>query len=112
MYRETDAATAFTMARLGGKGIVVFEDGETKPMAEAFKQFDRMRFVVDFDEGQEKAVAVPKAETPEAPRKRRTQEELKAAIIKAYDGGNRTITEVMNMTGCTYATVKRYIEKG
>ena len=47
-----------------------------------------------------------------APQKklRRSSEELRAAVLEAWDNGNRTISQVMNMVDCTYATAKRYID--
>ena len=30
-------------------------------------------------------------------------------ILKAWNGGERSISEIMNITGCTHATVRRYI---
>ena len=41
---------------------------------------------------------------------RRSSEELRAAVLEAWDNGNRTISQVMNMVDCTYATAKRYID--
>lgn len=30
-------------------------------------------------------------------------------ILKAWNGGERTIKEIMEVTGCSYATVRKYI---
>ena len=124
MYRETDAVTAFMQYKLGGHGIMLHENGEIWPMAEAFKQFDNARFVVDFPEEKkepEKAVVVPKAETPEKQPDRmgkRSREEMmteEQRVLKAWNGGERTIQQIMELTGYSRYIVRKYIpinEKG
>lgn len=133
MYKETDAVTAFMQYKMGGNGIMLHENGEIWPMAEAFKQFDNARFIVDFPEEKkepEKAVAVPDAETPlddpfsriaarggtihDTPHRKRgkpTNAEkavIEERILKAWNG-ERSIQDVVRMTGYDYRTVRKYL---
>ena len=41
--------------------------------------------------------------------KRRSRKEVEAQILKAWNRGERKISEIMKITGCTYTTVRRYI---
>ena len=47
--------------------------------------------------------------TDTSKRKRRTAGEIQSAVIKAYDCGNRTITQVMEIAKVDYKTARRYI---
>lgn len=61
--------------------------------------------------------ADPVAETPEAnkmttdygKRKRRTAGEIQSAVIKAYDCGNRNISQVMEIAKVDYKTARKYL---
>ena len=48
-------------------------------------------------------------QTGKQKKKRRKSEDLEALIIKTYNSGEHTIKEIMDITGCTYATVRKYI---
>lgn len=41
--------------------------------------------------------------------KRKPPEQVKQEILKAWQGGDRTITEIMEITGYSYPTVHKYI---
>lgn len=41
--------------------------------------------------------------------KRRSRKEVEEQILKAWNRGERKISEIMKITGCTYTTVRRYI---
>jgi hypothetical protein len=85
-----------------------------------FKQTETTRFIVDFpDEPEpEKAVVVPEAETPEAKHrlgKRKADGQAEKEILEAWKGGDRSTKEIMEITGYSYPTVRKYIpinEKG
>ena len=42
-------------------------------------------------------------------RKRRTAGEIQSAVIKAYDCGNRNITQVMEIAKVDYKTARKYL---
>lgn len=42
-------------------------------------------------------------------RKKRTKREMQEAVLKAWNGGERSITEVMAIVGCTYQAARRYL---
>lgn len=121
MYKETDAVTAFMQYKIGGKGYILHDNGEIWPFKDSFKQFDNARFIVDFPDETpepEKAVAVPEAETPESKHrlgKRKADGQAEKEILEAWKGGDRSIKEIMEITGYSYPTVRKYIpinEKG
>lgn len=134
MYRETDAVTALAQYGLGRKGIALCENGEIWPIEDMFKQTEKTRFIIDFPDETpepEKAVVVPDAETSlsdpfsrlaarggvihDAPvhRKRGKPTNTEKAVIeerilKAWNG-ERSIQDVVRMTGYDYRTVRKYI---
>lgn len=119
MYKETDAVTAFMQYKMGGKGYILHDNGEIWPFKDSFKQFDNARFIVDFPDEKpepETAVVVPKAETPEngpVHRKRGKPTEaekknIEQAILKAW-AGEKSISEVVKITGYDYRTVRKYL---
>lgn len=101
------------------------------PMAEALKHLtykdkiivldgDRIRPIDDILSGLRFLI-----DEPEKPKQKKTQEEKKdqeekkekkntgvskeQEILKAWNGGERSIKEIMEMTGASYATVRRWI---
>ena len=137
MYKETDAVTAFMQYKMGGKGYILHDNGEIWPFKDSFKQFDNARFIVDFPEEMKEPVTsgyiVPAeaetpepasftvavtAETPEAKHrlgKRKADGQAEKEILEAWKGGDRSIKEIMEITGYSYPTVRKYIsinEKG
>ena len=91
MYKETDAVTAFMQYKIGGNGYILHDNGESWPFKDSFKQFDNARFIVEADGQAEKE------------------------ILEAWKGGDRSIKEIMEITGYSYPTVRKYIpinEKG
>lgn len=54
--------------------------------------------------------ADPVVETPEDnKRKRRSPQEIERAVIKAYDCGNRNISQVMEIAKVDYKTARKYL---
>ena len=51
---------------------------------------------------------VLKAETPER-RPRRSPGEIETAVLKAWNGGERTISQVMELAHVDYKTARRYL---
>ena len=51
---------------------------------------------------------VLKAETPER-RPRRTGKEIETAVLKAWNGGENSITKVMEIANVDYKTARRYL---
>lgn len=50
------------------------------------------------------------AETPESPKKkRRSGKEIEVAILKAWNGGERTISQVMELAHVDYKAARRYL---
>lgn len=121
MYRETDAVTALAQYGLGRNGIALCENGEVWPIDDMFKQIAKTRFIIDFQEEKpepETAVAVPLAEMPEVKHrvgKRKADGQAEKEILEAWKGGDRSIKEIMEITGYSYPTMRKYIpinEKG
>ena len=48
-------------------------------------------------------------EAEETKPKKKTRGEAEQKIIKAYNAGEKTIKQIMEETGCSYATVRKYI---
>ena len=48
-------------------------------------------------------------EAEETKPKKRVRGDAEQKIIKAYNSGEKTIKQIMEETGCSYATVRKYI---
>lgn len=95
--------------------VLFLKDGRILSLEELFSG---VRCLIDINNPAQVSIGVPvvpaqpKPEEPEKPkevRKRRSAKELEHEIIKAYNGGERTISQVMEIVGCTYATARRYL---
>lgn len=92
------------LEKLLPKKIFIFNGESVWTLSEYLED---VRILVD--DVEEPAPDPKEKEAPEQPRQRRNSKELEREILKAWDKGNRTISQIMNITGCTYATVKRYL---
>ena len=123
MLREEDIALALIAYRQGRTGIVLDpETMEVKTFAEVFDKLTRNRYMIDWtDQTEEKQEPAeepdedPKEEPAAAPiaktKKRGKPEpgQAEELILKAWGRGERSISEIMRMTGYSYQTVRRYI---
>ena len=115
-----DAANAFVQGLTG----YVIRNGELFTFREAIDAIaTECRLLVDFPDPEENGNAHVQEEPEmdnEAPksmpvqetkhtRHRRSREEIEQLVLQAWRGGDRSITQIMDITGCTYATVRRYI---
>lgn len=120
MYREIGLIEGLELF-LAGEDVLLLDpaEGMVVKVDDVLEQF---RVIADFaDEDPEEAPEEepeeePEDEPAEAPeqetkprRPRRTRAEIEAAVIKAWNRGERTIPEIMGLTGCTYRTVRKYI---
>lgn len=124
MLREEDIVTALMAYKQGRSGFVLDpETMEVKSFEDVFQNLTRNRYMIDWkdqpekkDEPAEEPDEDPKEEpaaAPPAKTKNRggKQEKGKAEelILKAWGGGEHSISEIMRMTGYSYQTVRRYI---
>ena len=68
----------------------------------------------ELDEEQEEEPEEPDEEEPEEPETKerkqvRNYSETEQKVLAAWNGGERTIKEIMEMTGFSYPTVRKYI---
>lgn len=123
MLREEDIVTALIAYRQGRDGFVIDpETMEVKTFYEVFRDLIKNRYMIDWKESEkeEEAPAEDPAEDPEEEpaaeppkeKKRGGRPETGKAeqiILKAWGGGEHSISEIMRMTGYSYQTVRRYI---
>lgn len=124
MLREEDIVTALMAYRQGRDGFVIDpETREVKTFYEVFRDLIKNHYLIDRkeqpEEKQEPAeepAEDPKVEPAAAPpaktKKRGGKPEAEKAeelILKAWGGGEHSISEIMRMTGYSYQTVRRYI---
>lgn len=116
MYREIGLIEGLELF-LAGEDVLLLDPAE-EMVAKVDDVLEQFRVIADFaDEDPEGAPEEePEEEPAEAPkeeakprRPRRTRAEIEAAVIKAWNRGERTIPEIMSLTGCTYRTVRKYI---
>lgn len=123
MLREEDIVTALMAYKQGRSGFVLDpETMEVKSFEDVFQSLTRNRYMIDWkDQPEEKQEPAeepaedheeePAAEPPAEKKKRGKPETGKAEelILKAWGRGERSISEIMRMTGYSYQTVRRYI---
>lgn len=122
MYKEVSMMEAFKARHSGRKGFVIFQaTGNISTLEEIFPMLDECLFIADLPDEKpepETAVVVPEAETPESKHrlgKRKADGQAEKEILEAWKGGDRSIKEIMEITGYSYPTVRKYIpinEKG
>ena len=130
---EVDVLEGIEAALAGKKVYAVDVDGtaSTVNMTKFVEIIKGLRFLIDRPIGnkpepkpepklpetpeQETAAPMETMETPEAPKERKKQRGRKTdsvaeqAILKAWHGGDRKIGEIMEITGYSYNTVRKYI---
>lgn len=117
MIKEISIREAMKIFVDGGN-VQVIDGDRIRKLDDIFAEF---RFITD-EETKKKKTAAPKAEAPkeekpkaEKPRtKKRTAAEPTSTskeqeILKAWNGGERSIKEIMEITGASYPTVRKYI---
>ena len=123
MLREEDIVTALVAYRQGRDGFVIDpETMEVKTFYEVFRDLIKNRYMIDWPDQPEKKTEPaeepaedpeeePAAEPPKEKKRGGRPETGKAEqiILKAWGGGDRSISEIMRMTGYSYQTVRRYI---
>ena len=124
MLREEDLVTALMAYKQGRSGFVLDpETMEVKSVEDVFQNLTRNRYRIDWKDQPEKKTDPaeepaedPKEEPAAAPmaktKKRGGKPEAGKAeelILKAWGRGERSISEIMRMTGYSYQTVRRYI---
>ena len=108
MFREIGLMEGLELF-LAGEDVLLLDPAEGM-VAKVDDVLEQFRFIADFadeDPEEEPAEAPEKEAKPRRPR--RTRAEIEAAVIKAWNRGERTIPEIMGITGCTYRTVRKYI---
>ena len=113
MLIEVTPEEALAAYRAGKTGYVIDVSADNMMDLEyAFRDIINGRCLVDYDAEElklaEKEVDRKNAE-PATKKKRRTTKELENEILRAWNGGERTITEVMEITGCTYYAARKVI---
>lgn len=124
MLREEDLVTALMAYKQGRSGFVLDpETMEVKSFEDVFQNLTRNRYMIDWkdqpeekqepaeepaEDPKEEPAAAPPAKTKKRGGKQETgkDEEL---ILKAWGGGEHSISEIMRMTGYSYQTVRRHI---
>lgn len=100
MLKEIERAAALE-ACAEGKPVLALKGGAALPLDELLTG---VRFLVDEDEA-----AVEKKPERTVRKDRHHASDKEQEILKAWNGGTRTIKEIMEKTGCSYATVRKYI---
>lgn len=117
MFKEVMISQALAARLDGRKGYAIHQNGNVVPLEEVFPSLEGTRFIIDVEEAKAPKVEVPesgmKAETPE---KRKTgrpteadQAKMEEKILKAWNRGERNISEICRITGINYRTVRKYI---
>lgn len=98
MLREIKAAELFREIK---EPVLILKGNEVYRLDEFL---DDVRILID--EVRPEPVEEPQ---PTERRKRRSSEEIKTDILRAYNRGITGITAIMAETGCDYKTVRKYI---
>lgn len=102
MLREVEIKAAIG-AMIEGREVLTLKGSIVRPFEEILGE---MRFLVEEEPKQKEK---PKEET------KKESSQTEQDILKAWNAGTRTIKEIMQMTGYSYPTVRKYIpetEKG
>lgn len=118
MLKEITKKEYFNEYEVGCEGSYIVKANFIMP-AEDF--FDEIRILVEVDdsddvepEEEEEPEEEPepvKTKTGKPKRKYMSSGERQAQILKAWDGGRRTIKEIMEITGASDSTVYRYLPR-
>ena len=100
MLKEINAKAAIG-AMIEGREVLVLQGRYVTSLKEVLQG---MRFLVEEEPKQKKTEEKPKKEGPQKDCGQKEQE-----ILKAWNGGERSIKEIMEITGAAYSTVRKYI---
>lgn len=102
MLREVDMAYAM-QAHITGKDVRILTGDQIKRFGDLL---ENARYLVD-EEPMVRKVETAVAEPMKDSARRTSKKEQE--ILAAWKGGDRSIKEIMDITGCSYATVRKYI---
>ena len=115
MLREVDISLAVVKDRYGETALVLYQD-RVMTLKEALAG---MRFLIDEPdpdpEEEEEEKKADKAEQKEEKAKQKEEKpkqrtaSMEQEILKAWNGGDRSIKDIMAITGASYSTVRKYI---
>ena len=116
MLREINPEEAFRLAWDGGNILAVdMEDPQLSDWMWFNPRLKNCRFLIEEDtkeepeepEDDQDPEDVLLKEPPK--RRRRSPAEIEEAVLKAWNRGERSITQIMEMSGCSYKQVRKYI---
>ena len=106
MLREIPMAEALKHLMEKSK-IIVLDGDRVRPIEDVLSG---LRFLIDEKPKQKKMTEKTEKEPdPEKEEKKKSTESREQEILAAWNGGQRSIKEIMEMTGASYATVRKYI---
>lgn len=117
MLIEVGIEEAFRAFCDGKKGFALDPPSERVLTFEAvFSDVASYSYLVDYEENEPKTeeskpAEIKNTEDKQQREKRRSRKEVEQLVLKAWNGGEHTIKEIMDITGCTYSTVCRYIPR-
>ena len=98
MLKEITMDEAFK-AHLGHKQVLVLDGDQVKQLCNLVNYW---RFLIEEEEAMEK-------EERESHAKKKHGTSTEQEVLEAWKGGERSIKEIMQITGKSYQTVRRYI---
>ena len=91
------------------RGDVLIILGDVLYTEEEF--WDSVRVLIDYDEDEDEEEDDPEP-AEEAPKRRGgARWSKKEEVLAAWNGGERTVDEIVELTGISKATVKKYVEE-
>ena len=113
MLREINPEEAFRLAWAGKSVLAVnVEDPQLTDWVWFSEKLRSCRFLIEDEapeepEDDQDPEDVLLKEPPK--RRRRSPAEIEEAVLKAWNRGERSITQIMELSGCSYKQVRKYI---
>ena len=116
ILQEVTFEKALEAYKAGKSGIVIDREKlEAYTLEDTFRDMLRWTYLVDYETDEktivEERLGKSTGEATETKKRKykRTSAELEQQILRAWNGGERTITEVMAIVGCTYYAARKVL---
>lgn len=118
MLREINPEEAFRLAWTGKSVLAVnVEDPQLSDWVWFSEKLRSCRFLIEEEAEPEEPEEPEEDQDPEdvllkeplPKRRRRSPAEIEEAVLKAWNRGERSITQIMELSGCSYKQVRKYI---
>lgn len=117
MLKEIGPEEAFRLAWTGKSVLAVnVEDPQLSDLVWFSEKLRSCRFLIEEEAKEEPEEEPEEDQDPEdvllkepPKRRRRSPAEIEEAVLKAWNRGERSITQIMELSGCSYKQVRKYI---